>query len=50
MPGPGHGLSLVLNIEQEEYGGITQAEGARWGFLDALASLGLGPVSETVIR
>ena len=28
--GPGYGLSLVLNIEQEHYGGITEAEGARW--------------------
>ena len=30
IPGPGYGLSLVLNIEEEEYGGITENEGARW--------------------
>ena len=41
MPGPGYGLSLVLNIEQEEYGGITQAEGARWGLLQNVAWLNL---------
>ena len=29
LPGPGYGLSLVLNIEQEQYGGISQSEGAR---------------------
>ena len=29
LPGPGYGLSLVLNIEQEQYGGISQNEGAR---------------------
>ena len=29
LPGPGYGLSLVLNIEQEQYGGITETEGAR---------------------
>ena len=29
IPGPGYGLSLVLNIEEEHYGGITEAEGAR---------------------
>ena len=27
--GQGYGLSLVLNIEQEHYGDITEAEGAR---------------------
>ena len=30
LPGPGYGLSLVLNIEQEQYGGISQNEGARY--------------------
>ena len=29
LPGPGYGLSLVLNLEQEFYGGITEAAGAR---------------------
>ena len=29
IPGPGYGLSLVLNIEEEHYGGITETEGAR---------------------
>ena len=41
MPGPGYGLTLVLNIEQEEYGGITQAEGARWVLLQNVAWLNL---------
>ena len=30
LPGPGHGLNLVFNIEQEQYGGITETEGVRW--------------------
>ena len=29
IPGPGYGLSLVLNIEKEHYGGVTEAEGVR---------------------
>ena len=29
LPGPGYGLSLVLNLEQEHYGQITQTTGAR---------------------
>ena len=29
LPGPGYGLSLVVNLEQEHYGGITQSAGAR---------------------
>ena len=32
LPGPGHGLNLVFNIEQEHYGGITETEGVRWVF------------------
>ena len=32
LPGPGHGLNLVFNIEQEQYGGITETEGVRWVF------------------
>ena len=30
LPGPGYGLSLVLNLEMEQYGEITKSEGARW--------------------
>ena len=30
LPGPGYGLSLVLNLEQEHYGNETEAEGIRW--------------------
>ena len=37
--GPGNGLSLVLNIEQEHYGGITEAEGARWVLKDSKSCL-----------
>ena len=29
LPGPGYGLTLVLNLEQEHYGGITPSAGAR---------------------
>ena len=29
LSGPGHGLNLVFNIEQEQYGGITETEGVR---------------------
>ena len=29
LPGPGYGLSLVLNLEREFYGGITEAAGIR---------------------
>ncbi len=29
LPGPGSGLSLVLNLEQEHYGEIAQTAGAR---------------------
>ena len=29
LPGPSYGLSLVLNLEREEYGSITEAAGAR---------------------
>ena len=30
LPGPSYGLSLMLNIEQEQYGGISHYEGARY--------------------
>ena len=29
LPGPGYGLSLVLNLEQEHYGKTNEAEGIR---------------------
>ena len=31
LPGPGYGFSLVLDIERDQYGGITESEGIRWG-------------------
>ena len=30
LPGPDNGLTLVLNLEQEDYGDITEAAGARF--------------------
>ena len=30
LPGPGYGLTLVLNLEQEDYVDITEAAGARF--------------------
>ena len=30
LPGPGYGLTLVLNLEQEDYGDITETTGARF--------------------
>ena len=29
LPGPGYGLSLVLNLEGDQYGEITESEGVR---------------------
>ena len=37
LPGPGYGLSLVLNLEQEFYGGITEAAGARSSLSSSIA-------------
>ena len=39
LPGPGYGLSLVLNLEQEFYGGITEAAGARSSLKPTLKTL-----------
>ena len=30
LPGPGYGLTLVLNLEQEDYGDLTETAGARF--------------------
>ena len=30
LPGPGYGLSLVLNLEQEHYGNTSEAAGIKW--------------------
>ena len=38
LPGPGYGLSLVLNLQRGDYGSITEAAGARL-FLEIMKSI-----------
>ena len=41
LPGPGYGLSLVLNLQRGDYGSITEAAGARlaWNQLKYLKQI-----------